>query len=116
MKGKKKKDIVALKTLSYSEDQDRYILNIENIDRADIPDAAVHETGVKNSYVLDQIDYGEIDTTFNAIDLNLYMVNNSINDALSNIWTGHSVKVDWKQLIAYGIVGIVAIAVLIAVL
>lgn len=108
---KKKKAVMAkLYTLDYNEELERYRIGIEKVPEADVPKDAVHVTGEKGAWFLDRSKAGDFPTGPNAIDLNLYMVNNSINDALALQWSGMK-NMDMRRIITIGIVAIVGVCI-----
>ena len=78
----------------------------------EIPDDAVHVTGESNAYAL--VDLGPapaIDNTqCTAVDLNAWMLNNDINDALSLKWTSKS-DLDVKKIAMIVGIGLAVIVV-----
>lgn len=104
---------IKLHTLSWDEPNTRYILNTEEKKFGELPAEAVHVTGKKNEYLLDTIGiFNETDYGYDATDLNLWMVNNDINEALAG--TGSKSDVDLRKLVVYGIIGIVAVMIVYA--
>lgn len=77
----------------------------------ELPRDAVHITGRKNKYFLDTVRASEPSSGITAADLNLYMLNNSINDALAMHWTAPK---DLQKYIVYGIAGIILVCVVYA--
>lgn len=106
----KKPEKVTLCTLSYANGEYRLIK--KKVDDVDLPRAAVHVTGEKGTWFVDEVtdkDPPQVGPG-NAIDLHLYMVNNSINSALAASWSKLA-NIDVKKLLVYGFVGIVGICI-----
>lgn len=103
---------VTLCTLSYADGEYRLIK--KKVDDVDLPRAAVHVTGEKRTWFVDAVRDEDKDPPQigpgNAIDLHLYMVNNSINSALAASWSKLA-NIDVKQILVYGFVGIVGICI-----
>ena len=78
----------------------------------EIPDDAVHVTGESNAYAL--VDIGPAPVIDNAqctaVDLNAWMLNNDINDALSLKWTS-KMDFDIKKIAMIVGIGIAVIVV-----
>lgn len=108
----KKPKKVTLCTLSYADGE--YHLTKKKIDDVDLPRAAVHVSGEKGIWFVDDVRDEDKDPPQigpgNAIDLYLYMINNSINSALAASWSKLA-NIDVKQLLVYGFVGIVGICI-----
>lgn len=88
----------------------------------DNPWYSVHVTGKKGSYLVHDLkEWKEGDrfglrspgTGMSAIDMNLWMVNNKIQDALT-LKDSKMANIDWKKLVTYAVVGIVAFYVIMA--
>ena len=80
-----KKRSVRLQTLTYNEETEEYTLAETGTFFEDLPPEAVHVTGKKGRYFLDLVedpDHSDPEG-IRATDLYLWMVNNSINDALA---------------------------------
>lgn len=101
---------VVLYTLTYNEDRREYVRTESVTTFGKLPADAVHLTGEKNAYFLDAVRAGKTPEGLTAVDLNLWLVNNDINDALATKWsmTGD----DIKKYIVYGIAGIVMVCVI----
>lgn len=109
-KDPKKPKKVTLCTLFYSNGE--YYLVKTKVDDDKLPRTAVHVTGEKGTWFVDEVtdkDPPQIGPG-NAIDLYLYMVNNSINSALAASWSRLG-SLDIRQLLTYGIVGVVGICI-----
>ncbi len=112
---KPKKRAVKLQTLTYDEDAEEYTLAETETYFEDLPPGAVHVTGKKNRYFLDLVeDPDESDPQgIRATDLYLWMVNNSINDALAVKSKGIG-DVDIRRYIVLGIGLIIGVCVIYA--
>lgn len=101
---------VVLYTLTYNEDRREYVRTESVTTFGKLPADAVHLTGEKDAYFLDAVRAGKTPEGLTAVDLNLWLVNNDINDALATKWsmTGD----DIKKYIVYGIAGIVMVCVI----
>lgn len=109
-KDSKKPKKVTLCTLTYADGE--YRLTKTKVDDDKLPRAAVHVTGEKGTYFVDEVtekDPPQIGPG-NAIDLYLYMINNSINSALAASWSRLG-SLDIRQIVTYGIVGVVGICI-----
>ena len=93
---------VVLYTLTYNEGRREYVRTESVTTFGKLPADAVHLTGEKDAYFLDAVRAGKTPEGLTAVDLNLWLVNNDINDALATKWsmTGD----DIKKYIVYGIV------------
>lgn len=69
----------------------------------------------KNEYAIDMInikhDYNQNDYGFSAIDLNLWLESNTINDALALKWNGLEGLLDKRKLSMILIIGVIAVIV-----
>ena len=112
---KPKKRAVKLQTLTYDEEEEEYTLEETATYFEDLPAEAVHVTGKKNRYFLDLVeDPDESDPQgIRATDLYLWMVNNSINDALA-VKTKSLGDVDVRRYIVIGIGLIIGVCVIYA--
>lgn len=83
---------VLLKTISQDPETGGYRIDIEETTKLELPVEAVHQTGDKTSWVIDKIKvkkpYNHSENGFSAIDLNLWLESNVINDALALKWNG----------------------------
>lgn len=114
-KPKDKKRPVKLQTLTYDEEAEEYTLTEEATYFEDLPAEAVHITGKKNRYFLDRVedpDYSD-PQGIRATDLYLWMVNNSINDALAVKNKGLG-DVDIRRYLVIGIGAIIGVCVIYA--
>lgn len=100
-----------LHILTYDDGTEEYTLTEYKVMRQHLPKNAVHVTGKKGVYFLDLVHPGcECDPEkCTAIDLNLWMMNNDINDALLYKYT--SGQVDTKKVITIAVIAIIAIIV-----
>lgn len=101
---------VTLCTLTYADGE--YRLMKTKVDDDKLPRAAVHVTGEKGTWFVDEVTEKDPPQTGpgNAIDLHLYMVNNSINSALAASWSRLG-SLDIRRIVTYGIVGVVGICI-----
>ncbi len=110
-----KKRAVRLQTLTYDEEADEYTLTDEATFFEDLPPDAVHVTGKKNRYFRDLVEnpaYSDPDG-IRATDLYLWMVNNSINDALA-VKNKTLKEIDIRRYIVIGIGLIIGVCVIYA--
>lgn len=109
-KDPKKPKKVTLCTLTYADGE--YRLTKTKVDDDKLPRTAVHVTGEKRTWFVDEVTEKDPPQTGpgNAIDLHLYMVNNSINSALAASWSRLG-SLDIRQIVTYGIVGVVGICI-----
>ena len=111
--GKRKREKpVKLLTLDYNATTEEYILTESSTTFSELPPGAVHVTGRKRTYFWDRVRSYEPTSGITASDLNLYMVNNSINDALAFRYDGKSMDV--RKVLIYGIAGIILVCVVFA--
>ena len=91
-----------------------YRLVTEETTREELPIEAVHVTGHNNRYAIDEIKvihpFNVENNGFTAIDLNLWLESNLINDALSLKWDGLK-GLDAKKISLALVIGVVAIIV-----
>lgn len=84
-KAKDKKSEITLRTLSYDEERGEYSLRDSKVRREDLPLDAVHVSGRKGFYFLDTVKDGvPPGQGMSAVDLNNWMINNSISEALAS--------------------------------
>lgn len=100
---------VKLFTLDYNATTEEYLLHESRVPFDDLPPGAVHITGRKKEYLWDRVRVERRDGGMTAADLCLWMVNNSINDALAVSWK--TATPDIKKYIIYGIAGIILVCV-----
>lgn len=83
---------VLLKTISLDPETGGYRIDITETTKPELPVEAVHQTGDKTSWVIDKVQtkrpYNNQENGFSAIDLNLWLESNEINDALALKWKG----------------------------
>ena len=103
---------VKLLTLDYNDTAGEYLLTESSTTFSELPPGAVHVTGKKRTYFWDRVRSYEPNAGITASDLNLYMVNNSINDALAYRYDGKSMDV--RKMLIYGIAAIVLVFVVFA--
>lgn len=103
---------VLLKRIQRDPETGGYKIVIEETTRKELPIEAVHITGTSNQFAIDEIGvkhpYNVIDNGFSAIDLNLWLESNVINDALALKWDGLQ-GLDAKKVSMMAIVGVVAV-------
>lgn len=109
----KRSKTVKLWTIMYDEDRGEFIRTERRMDIEDLPPDAVEVTKLKDTWLLDSVGAPEPDIDGNpagitAASLNLWMVNNSINEALSGKWNA---RMDMEQLKKLAIIGFVAIVI-----
>lgn len=107
---RRRQRLVTLYTLAYDDARHEYIRTESRVARGRLPLDAVHLTGEKDAYMLDLVRAGKAPEGLTAVDLNLWLLNNDINDALATKWsmTGD----DIKKYIVYGIAAIVMVCVI----
>lgn len=107
---KRRNRSVLLYTLTYNEERQEYVRIESRTTFGKLPSDAVHLTGQKDAYFLDAVRAGKTPEGLTAVDLNLWLLNNDINDALATKWsmTGD----DIKKYIVYGIAGVVMVCVI----
>lgn len=111
-KRERKERVVTLHTLDYDAQAGEYILTESRTTFPELPRGAVHITGRRNEYFWDRAPHPERDGGITAADLCLYMLNNSINDALAYKWDPS--QMDMRKVLVYGIAGIVLVCVVYA--
>ena len=88
---------------------------VEETTRKELPIEAVRIEGTHNQFAIDEVGvekhYNSADYGFSAIDLNLWLESNAINDALALKWDGLQGLLDKKKLSVVLIVGIIALVV-----
>lgn len=105
----RKEKPVTLYMLDFNQTTKEYVLTRETTVFSELPPGAVHVTGEKRAYFWDRCPHREPSAGITASDLYLYMVNNSINEALAVRWDRS--PVDMKKYIVYSIVGIILVCV-----
>ena len=103
---------VLLRRIQRDEETGGYRIVTEETTREELPIEAVHITGKSNEYAIDEIKvihpFNTENNGFTAIDLNLWLESNLINDALSLKWDGLK-GLDTKKISIMLIVGIVVV-------
>lgn len=100
---------VTLYMLDFNQTTKEYVLTRETTTFSELPPGAVHVTGEKRTYFWDRCPHREPSSGITASDLYLYMVNNSINDALA--YRFETSSIDMRKVITYGIAGVVLVCV-----
>lgn len=104
---------ILLKTISLDPETGGYRIDIIETTKQELPVEAVHETGDNTSWVIDTIKvhkpYNNQENGFSAIDLNLWLESNVINDALALKWNG--LKGLTSRKMGFLIAGLVVIAI-----
>lgn len=108
------KGYVRLTTLSRDPETGGYRMDTELVLKKDLPVEAVHNTGDRNGFTIDNIKvkypYREDENGFTAIDLNLWLESNDINDALALKWDGLKM-VEPKHVVLIGAITIAIVVV-----
>ena len=109
------KNVVLLKHIQRDEETGGYKIVVEETTRRELPVEAVRIDGKHNEFAIDEVGvekhYNASDYGFSAIDLNLWLESNAINDALALKWDGLQGLLDKKKLSAALIVGVIAVIV-----
>ena len=109
------KGYVRLTTISRDEETGGYRFDTVTMRRKDLPIEAVHNSGDRHGYTIDKIKvkhpYRYDEAGFSAIDLNLWLDSNEINDCLAFKWDGFGSSIEPKHIIIIAGVLIAAIAV-----
>ena len=118
-----KRNRVVVHTLEYEPWEMEYRHTIEYKQKEELPECAKPVTGKKKTYLVDYIDPEKTPEGFwlddlgneprdrlNAIDLNLYMVNNDINEALLAGFKKNDM--DLKKILIIGVVAVVLLVIL----
>ena len=107
---------VLLKRIQLDPEIDGYRIVTEETTREELPVEAVHITGTSNQFAIDEIGvthpYNDAEGGFTAIDLNLWLESNAINDALALKWDGLQGLLDPKKLGRGLVIGVVAIIII----
>lgn len=97
------KDYVRLTTISRDPVTNGYRFDTELVMRKDVPVEAVHNSGDKHGFTIDRIGvrhpYRYDENGFSAIDLNLWLESNEINDCLAFKWDGFGSGIESKHVI-----------------
>lgn len=104
---------LTLITLNFDKDREEYIMEYTKIKRRELPKSAVHVTKKKKTYFVDYTEHEVIDRPDHpectAVDLNLFLENNLISDAMQMAFTRKD-QIDTKKavmIIAIAIIGAV---------
>lgn len=105
---------VLLKRIQRDPETGGYRIVTEETTREELPIEAVHITGKSNQYAIDEIKvihpFNTDNNGFTAIDLNLWLESNLINDALALKWDGLK-GLDAKKISLMLVIGVVAVIV-----
>lgn len=120
---RRKEKLVTLYTLRWHDEREEYIRTEQRIALEDLPPDAVHVSGCKGVYLLDEVRAAEDRPRaapegcqpLDAIALNLYMTNNAINDAMAFKYSGVP-DLDIRKLVVYGFAGMILLCVVYAML
>lgn len=108
------KGIVLLHRLKRDPETGGYMIVTEEITKEELPIEAVHQTGKKGHYWVDEIKvihpYNTDDNGFTAIDLNLWMESSAYDEAMAMKGTGLA-GLDSKKTVVWAVVGVVAVIV-----
>lgn len=108
------KGYVTVTTISRDPETDGYRFDTVEMLRKDVPVEAIPNTGNNHGFTIDKVGvkhpFRESENGFSAIDLNLWLESNDINDALALKWDGLSGLEPKHILIIVGI-GIAALVV-----
>lgn len=104
---------VKLWTIGYDDEREEFTRTETRVAIDELPPDAVEITKLKDTWLLDEVGAPEPDDDGNparitAASLNLWMVNNSINEALSGRW---SARMDADQIKRLAIIGFVAVVI-----
>lgn len=103
---------VKVLTLSFIEDRQEYILSEMRTTFGDLPAEAVHVTGRKRTYFVDTVDVPDTgQEDMRAVDLNLWLKNNSINDALAISFDAKKQDMDILKMVAIGAAVIIGLCI-----
>lgn len=105
---------VLLKRIQRDPETGGYRIVTEETTREELPIEAVHITGKSNQFAIDEIKvihpFNTDNNGFTAIDLNLWLESNLINDALALKWDGLK-GLDAKKISLMLVIGVVAVIV-----
>ena len=105
---------VLLKRIQRDPETGGYRIVTEETTREELPIEAVHITGQSNQFAIDEIKvihpFNTDNNGFTAIDLNLWLESNLINDALALKWDGLK-GLDAKKISLMLVIGVVAVIV-----
>lgn len=104
---------VKLWTIGYDDERDEFTRTESHVAVDELPPDAVEVTKLRATWLLDEVGAPDPDDEGNparitAASLNLWMVNNSINEALSGRW---SARMDMDQLKRLAVIGFVAVVI-----
>lgn len=110
-KADRKRNEVVLRTLDYDEERGEYSLRDSRLQREDLPLDAVHVSGRKGYYFLDLVKDGvPPGEGMSAVDLNNWMINNSISEALATKGTHEMPDLrKWLPIIAGAAIAVLAL-------
>ena len=101
---------VNLITLTFNEEREEYTMEYTVCKRRDLPLDAVHVTKKKGYYFVDMTSKDAVPVVNHpqctAVDVNLFMENNSITDALKMQWMNGS-PLDMKKVLVIAVIGII---------
>lgn len=105
---------VLLRRIQRDPETGGYRIVTEETTREELPIEAVHITGKSNQFAIDEIKmihpFNTDNNGFTAIDLNLWLESNLINDALALKWDGLK-GLDAKKISFMLVIGVVAVIV-----
>lgn len=106
---------VLLHRLKRDPETGGYMIITEETTKEDLPVEAVHQTGKRGNYWVDEIKvvhpYNTDDNGFTAIDLNLWMESSAYDDAMAMKGTGLT-GLDTKKTVMWAVVAVVAVIVI----
>lgn len=109
------KGVVLLHRIERDFDTNGYKITTEETTLSELPLEAVRVVGKKNEFAIDEInirhEFNQNDYGFSAIDLNLWLESNTINDALALKWNGLEGLLDKRKLSMILIIGVIAVIV-----
>ena len=108
------KGYVTVTTISRDEETGGYRFDTVEMLRKDVPVEAVPNTGNSHAFTIDKIGvqhpFRESENGFSAIDLNLWLESNDINDALALKWDGLS-GLETKHILLIVGIGLAALVI-----
>lgn len=109
------KGYVLLHRLKRDPETGGYMIVTEETTKEELPIEAVHQTGRKGHYWIDEIrtihPYNTDDNGFTAIDLNLWMESSAFDEAMTMKGTGLN-GLDTKKTVMWAAVAVVAVIVI----
>lgn len=107
--GKKRERKAVLLTLVHDDITGEYYMDERKVPESEIPKEALPVSGKGRRYLLSSLGPGDVPDprVVTALDLNLYMVNNDINDALSVHFSSFLRGLDIRTII----IGLIVLAV-----